>query len=242
MKIIIILSILVLALVFCYFQGYLDFAYFIFEYPLKFIRFIIQKIFIFFKTIIFINQLNKENAALFEQNYKLLAVNARLKETQLENNFLRQQLNLESDHGFKLVLATAISSGQEFFIDKNIENKPVILPEGILIGITKKNGRVKLITDPQSRINALIQETRSQGLVLGEHGLGLIMNLPIGEAEPKKGQTVITFGQMQEFPHGLLIGQIIDVSKNDNQVSQKARIQPLFNPKDLEKVFVVVGW
>ncbi len=245
-KLIIVLSFIFLILAFCYFQGYLDFLYSFFQYPLKFVHFIAQKLFIFFKTIIFINQLHQENIALFTQNKKLLGLNTKLKEVQRENNFLRQQLNLESEHDFKLALASVISSGQSFLIDKDIENKPVIVPASpaggpgnILIGKTEKNGRVKLITDPQSKINALIQETRVQGIVRGDHGLGLIMDLPVSEAEPEKGQMVITSNQTQEFPQGLLIGQIIEVSKNDNQIFQKIRIQPLFNPKDLEKVFVI---
>jgi len=241
-KLIIVLGFIFLILVFCYFQGYLDFLYSFFQYPLKFIHFIAQKLFIFFKTIIFINQLHQENIALFAQNQKLLGSNTKLNEVQRENIFLRQQLNLESEQDFKLALASVISSGQAFLIDKNIENKPVILPGGILIGLIEKNGRVKLITDPQSKINALIQETRVQGIVRGDHGLGLIMDLPVDEAEPEKGQMVITSNQAQEFPQGLLIGRITDVSKSDNQIFQKIRIQPLFNPKDLERVFVIVDF
>jgi len=238
-KLIVILGFIFLILVFCYFQGYLDFLYSFFQYPLKFIHFIAQNFFLFFKTIIFINQLHQENIALFAQNQKLLGLDIKTKEVQQENIFLRQQLNLEPKQSFKLTLASVISSGQVFLIDKDIENKPVILAGNILIGRTEKNGRVKLITDSQSKVNVLIQETRVQGIVRGDHGLGLIMDLPVSEAEPEKGQMVITSNQAQEFPQGLLIGQIIDVSKNDNQVFQKIRIQPLFNPKDLEKVFII---
>ncbi|MFH1392236.1 MAG: rod shape-determining protein MreC [bacterium] len=239
MKIVIILSAIILIFIFCYFQGYLNFFYSVLQYPLKLVYFTSQKISDLFQTIAFIGELHRENNALFEQNQRLFGLNASSKEVQRENDFLRQQLNLDSQQGFKLAMASVVSSGQSFFIDQQIENKPVILPGGILIGKTENNGLVKLITDPQSKINVMIQETRAQGVVRGDYGLGLIMDLPISEAMPEKGQLVITSGQNQEFPSGLLIGQIIDVSKNDNQISQKIRIQPLFNPRDLEKVFVI---
>lgn len=242
MKTIIILSLVVLTLIFCYFQGYLDFLYYFFQYPVRVMNIVAQKIANFFQVIAFINKLHQENVILFEQNQKLLGLNIRLKEVEKENDFLRQQLNLKSQQDFKFVLGSVISSGQSFFIDQKIENKPVILPGGILVGQTENNGRVKLITDPRSKINALIQETRSQGIVRGDYGLGLIMDLPITETALEKGQIVITSSRNKEFPSGLLIGQIIDISKNNNQGSQIIRIKPFFNPKNLEKVFVITSY
>jgi len=238
-KLIVILGVIFLMLAFCYFEGYLDFFYSLFQYPLQFTHFVAQKLFIFLKTVIFINQLHQENIALFEQNQKFLGLSVKLAETQRENNFLRQQLSLEPEEGLGLVLASVISSGQSFLINRDIESKPIILPGNILVGKTEKNGRVKLITDPRSKVNAMIQETRTQGIIRGDYGLGLIMELPMSEAELAKGQMVITSNQNQEFPQGLLIGRVIDVSKSDNQVFQKIRVQPLFNPKDLEKVFII---
>jgi cell shape-determining protein MreC len=95
-KLIAILGIIFFILAFCYLEGYLDFFYSFFQYPLQFVRFLAQKFFIFLKTIIFINQLHQENIALFEQNQKFLGLSVKLAEIQRENNLLRQQLSLES--------------------------------------------------------------------------------------------------------------------------------------------------
>jgi len=242
MKKFILLIALALILILFYSQGYLNFLYNIFRPILRFFYFIFNKIYQFFKTILFIYKLNKENKHLFQENQKLLARNARLQEIERENKLLREQLNLEFKKNFKLVLASVIGQGQSFLIDKDIVNKPVIISSGILIGKTEKHGKVKLTTNPQSKINAMIQETRVQGVVQGKHGLGLIMTLVPNEKEIKKGQIVITSGFAQEFPPGLVIGQIIDIQNNDNQTSQQVLIKPYFNQQDLEKVFVIIDY
>lgn len=222
MKIVIFLIVLSIILIILAWHGQIDIFYSFFKYPLKSISLVIPR----------------NNS--FQSEQKLLSLKTQLEETKRENILLRQQLDLKLRQNFKLILASVIGTGQAFLIDKNIENKPVII-NNILIGRTENHGKVKLITDPQSKVAALIQETRMKGIVHGEHGLGLIMLLAPQE-EVAKGQTVVTSGLNQEFPLGLVIGQIIDIQKNDNQTSQKARIQPFFNPKDLEKVFIITDY
>lgn len=242
MKIIIFFVVLSIVLIGAYYLNYLNFLYSFLKYPLQFFGFLKQKITGFLDIILFINKLRQENIALFEQNQKLMVFNKKAIEAQKENEFLRQQLELEQTKQFKLVPASVINKSQFFALDKDIADKPVIIANGILVGQTEKYGKVKLITSSQSTVNALIQETRIAGAVYGDHGLTLIMSLPLQELEIKKGQTVMTSGLEKKFPPGLLIGQIIDVSKNENQNLQNIRIQPFFNQKDLEKVFIIADY
>ena len=220
-KIVFLLVLLSLILILLYYYNYLDFFYIIFKYPLKLISAILPR-----------------NNSL-ELQQELIYAKSQIYNLQQENQILRDQLNLEPSQDFKLILAHVIGSGASFLIDKNIPDKPVII-NNILIGKTLDNGKVRLITSQDSHVQALIQESNIRGIVSGEYDLNLIMNLPLEEVNIKKGQIVIT-SESQGFPNGLVIGQILDITKNDNQTSQYARIQPLFNPKDLEKVFIIVS-
>lgn len=222
-KILILISILIsLIIIFLYYYNYLDFLYIIFKYPLRLISSILPR----------------NNSLKLQQ--ELIFAKSQIYNLKQENQILRDQLDLEPNQNFKLVLARVIGSGQVFLLDKNIQNKPVII-NNILIGKTLDNHKVKLITDSNSQVQAVIQETNIKGIVLGEYGLNLIMILPVEGIEIKKGQLVVTSGT-EDFPPGLVIGQIINVQKSDNQTSQRARIQPLFNPKDLEKVFIIADY
>jgi rod shape-determining protein MreC len=68
------------------------------------------------------------------------------------------------------------------------------------------------------------------------------MDLIPQDAEVRVGQKVITSGLNQEFPPGLLIGEIIEILKDDSQSFQQARLKIPFQIRDLEKVFIVVNY
>ncbi|PIR71721.1 MAG: hypothetical protein COU43_01005 [Candidatus Nealsonbacteria bacterium CG10_big_fil_rev_8_21_14_0_10_37_25] len=44
------------------------------------------------------------------------------------------------------------------------------------------------------------------------------------------------------FPPGLVVGEINQVKKSDPEPFQAAQIQPAFNIRDLEKLFIITEW
>ena len=44
------------------------------------------------------------------------------------------------------------------------------------------------------------------------------------------------------FPQGLLVGGIKEIVKSDLEPFQAAQIQPAFNIRDLEKLFIITEW
>lgn len=196
---------------------------------------------------------NRENISLKNENTELLGEVARLKEIVREDEFLRQQAGLPLPKNKELVLASVIGQdlfglNRYFLIDKGkddgIEEKSAVITAGnILVGRVVETldsfSKVRLLTDPGSRVNALLQDSEITGLVKSNHGLDLVIDLlPQGEAV-RENETVVTSGLAGLFPAGLLIGRIQMVVSSDTQISQIAKIKPAVDFANLKKVFVI---
>jgi rod shape-determining protein MreC len=200
-----------------------------------------------------VNELNQENIRLKQENQKLLAELSQLKEVAQENEFLRQQMALSVSEPRQLILANVVgqnisSFGRYISIDKGEkdgvrEKAAVIVSGNLLVGqivkVTNSFSKVQLITDANSRVNARLQESRITGLVKGDQGLNLVIDLLPQGKTIEQGEMVITSGLAGFFPAGLLIGQIQEIISSDVQISQKAKIKPAVDFSKLEKVFVI---
>ncbi len=200
-----------------------------------------------------INKFNQENIQLTKENKKLLSQLVQLKEAARENEFLRRQIGLVSEESPQLILADVIGQNLSNFekcllinrgAQDGLKEKAIVITAGnFLIGQVIELGnsfaKIQLITDPNSRVNALIQESGVTGLVKSGQGLNLTVDLiPQGEII-EEGQTVVTSGLAGVFPSGLLIGQINQVVLIDVRVFQEAKIKPAVDFKKLDKVFVI---
>ncbi|MBL7053212.1 MAG: rod shape-determining protein MreC [Candidatus Portnoybacteria bacterium] len=207
----------------------------------------------FFNFLFSMNSLDQENIELKQENIKLFGQVIQLEEVVRENEFLRQQMELEVLENNGLILAHIIgwdssNSGKSFLINKGKKNgvkeKAAIITSGnILVGqvieVFDSFSIIQSILDPNSRINALIQESGITGLIRGNQGLNLILDLLPQREEIKEDQVVITSGLAGIFPPGLLIGKIQKVFSLDVQMSQTAEIEPIVDFNNLEKVFVI---
>jgi rod shape-determining protein MreC len=131
-------------------------------------------------------------------------------------------LNRGSQHGVK--------SGQ-----------PVIVENGSLVGtirsVQDRSSLVQLITSPESKISATVQnEKKSPGILSGDFNLALYVDY-IPQFDPVTiGQIVATSGQDANIPSGLPIGTVKEVTGAGTSLFQRAVITPL---ADGEKVSVV---
>ena len=114
---------------------------------------------------------------------------------------------------------------------------------GRIVEVADSFAKVQSIIDSSSRVNALISAkdgSEITGLVKGDQGLNLIIDLlPQGETI-EQGQLIVTSGLTGLFPAGLLIGQIEKVISSDVQISQMAELKPAVDFENLRKVFIIV--
>lgn len=119
---------------------------------------------------------------------------------------------------------------------------PVVTPQGLVGRVTETGGhwaKVLLILDPSSSVNAVVQSTRATGVVQGDvNGNPSIKYVPQGAAI-KTGDIILTSGMGGNFPKRLVIGQVTDVRKNDNDMFQSATIQPTVDFPRLEFVMIL---
>jgi len=177
----------------------------------------------------------------------------RLKEAARENEILRQRLELSQSEKQKLAMAEVIGYnsllGQYFLIDKGSQDGlsvglAAVTANNFLIGYVAETGqnfsKVLLISDSNSLINAMTQDTRISGIVKGSHGLGLTMEMIPIDAQIAVGEMIITSGLNDAIPRGLIIGRIAEVAKKASDIWQRAIITSAVEFDKLEQVFILL--
>jgi len=105
---------------------------------------------------------------------------------------------------------------------------PVVTPEGV-IGITILTGpftsKIQLITDASSSIGAMIQSSRTSGILSGTgNGRCVLKFLPINVIV-QKGEAIVTSGQDGIFPEGLPVGRVVR-TVTESEFYRSAEVEP----------------
>ncbi len=202
-----------------------------------------------------IGEYKRANEDLQKQKLALEAENASLRDMAVENKDLRKQLELLPRGTYDLRSAVVIGrdvSGLGNWIHINQGSNAgiksgmaVIVEAGVLVGrvdeVFPLTSRVELLSHAESIINAVTLDTNAQGIVKGEHGLGVAYDMVLQSDQLKNGDTVVTSGLGQVIPKGLLIGTLQDVRLTDDKLFQRATIQPPVRFDRLRNVFVIKG-
>jgi rod shape-determining protein MreC len=197
-----------------------------------------------------------ENEELQQMVDQLIIENVRLREAEIENVTLREQLNFkQASPSFELLSAQVIGRDPTnlagyLIIDRGTEEgvavgMPVLTDRGLVGRVTETaphSAKVLLITDPSSAVNALIQESRATGVVQGRVGQGLTMRYIQQTEEIKPGDLVLTSGLGGNFPTRLIIGQVTGVTKKDVELFQEAEVRPSVDFGRLEMVMVLTSF
>jgi rod shape-determining protein MreC len=205
-------------------------------------------------TLATIKNLARDNATLNQRIDELSFENARLNQAKQENISLRRALSLTENSEFKLVAAEAQFLDPTGFARTITINKgetagvqtgqAVIVAPGLLVGkVTKSyasNAEVTLITDPGLTINGEVVDSGARGLVKGEHGLGLIFDLVTQNEVIKSGDQITTSGLGNDFPKGLLVGEIVGIRSSTSELFQKAFVSPAAELRNLKFLLVIV--
>ncbi len=200
-----------------------------------------------------VKSLVKENQGLKDKNEKFIVENAKVKELERENDILREQLAYVKMSPYNLIPAFIIAADPNNFSQIHTINRgtthgvkkdaPVLASDGILVGKIIEadftNAKIRIITDSQFSLIAEVQGSGADGVVRGEHGLGLIMEMIPRDKIVKKGDTIVTSGLDKNFPSKILIGEVEEVMNPENEIFQKVRIKSPINFKELESIYVI---
>ena len=193
-----------------------------------------------------------ENQRLRKELWEARAQNHQSRENQLTNERLRQLLDLQQEIQQPMIAAQVIGKDpspwfQTIMIDKGASDGvakglPVINPEGIVglvIESTAHYAKVMLITDPNSAVDAVVQDIRARGIIKGGAAGYCMFNYVLRKHNVVVGDLVISSGMDGVFPKGLPVGQVATIVKREAGIFQEVTITPRVDFERLEEVMVV---
>jgi len=123
-----------------------------------------------------------------------------------------------------------------------VQNMPVAKNEG-LVGRVFEVGegisKVILIDNPNSKIGAVVQRTREQGILIGI-GRGLCKLIYLSyDTGVKPGDIIIAAKLSSLSSKGILIGEVIKVLKDEHSLYTSAVVRPSSNLFKIEEVLCI---
>lgn len=202
-----------------------------------------------------IGDLQDENDRLRLENEELRNTVIGLEEDTVRLNELEELFNIEDIEGTQAPLpANIVHRDSSVFTDvisidrgssDGVQKGMVVLStKGTLIGtVTKVSGGqafVRLITDSQSEVRAETVESPAEGIVAGSPGRKLSLDLAQGDV--KVGDRLVTAGLGGNYPKGLPIGIISEVSGTSQDLFKKVEVEPLVRISTARTVLVLTSF
>lgn len=197
----------------------------------------------------------EENRHLADRLMVLEAENSKLIELASENERLKSLLNVAEVSALNGYIARVLAYDPTNWSKKitvnrgmndNIkEGMAVISGNGVvgqIVSVGLHTSQVLLLSDPSSGADAIIQRTRTRGVVEGTGGNFYRLQFVKSEEDVRLGDRVITSGLDGIYPKGLLLGVVSfvgDYEKGTLFRDLKVRTSIDFNK--LEDVLIVVG-
>lgn len=113
---------------------------------------------------------------------------------------------------------------------------------GRVIQVSATGAEVLLLNDATSRVNARLQTSREDGVLIGQLTGDLVMSFIPVEAQVQEGDLVLTSGLGQMLPADVLLGQVLSVSLAESELYQEARIRSFVDFDTLEIVQVIINF
>lgn len=192
----------------------------------------------------------QENKALKEQIGQLLSENANLRRQVSETKAQLLQQQKIDPKTYNLLPARPSGLTRYLKIDKGSVDgvklgQAVIFQDnfiGKVVEVSPKVSNIQLITDPDSKVAAFSQglEGAAKGVLLGQFGTESILDKILHEESIKIGDLVYSEGTEGYLPRGLILGKVVEVKGEENEVFKQAKVGSVFDIRDLELVFVII--
>ena len=111
---------------------------------------------------------------------------------------------------------------------------------GQIMAVSYHYAKVLLLTDRSSAIDALVQRTRTRGIVEGAAKAYCQFKYVVRKANIGVGDMVVSSGLDGVFPKGLRVGSVTETAKGPSGIFQEVSIRPFVDFERLEEVLVIV--
>jgi len=122
---------------------------------------------------------------------------------------------------------------------------PVVTQQGLIgriVAVTAVAARVQLITDPASTVNVRLEPSGAQAILQGQLTGEIFLDMIPQEAQVQAGDLVLTSGLGGGYPPNILIGQVTSIRSRDQDIFQRASIQPVADFSKINIVLVIVNF
>jgi rod shape-determining protein MreC len=197
----------------------------------------------------------RDNAALRAEAEQLRVQALQHAETERENVRLRLLLELRQRLPLSTLAGEVVGRESGGWVRALTVNRgrgsgiaqqtPVIVPEGLVgrvVQVRPGASVVQLINDPASTVGAVVQRTRTPGLVEGDAG-GLVRFKFMARdgAQVARGDYIVTSGLGSLFPKGLPVGRVVAIEDKGSALFHFAVVAPAVDFARVEEVLLLTG-
>ena len=175
------------------------------------------------------------------------------RELDLENIRLRDLLAFQRSLPNPAIAARIIAKDPSAWFNTVIIDKgaadglhkglPAVTSRGIagqVVEVSAHQSKLMLIIDRNSAVDALVQRTRSRGIVKGAERDECYLDYVMHEDDMRVGDGVVSSGFDGVYPKGLLIGTVAAINFQGSDFFKEVRVTPSVNFDTLEEVLVIL--
>lgn len=230
-----------------------------FMYPLHYIG--VKSITItkdFLTSIQYNKHLKRELARTKELLQEYKRTQYEFEEIKRENERLRRLVGIQSKLEYESIIAEVIAKSPQNFYKTLIVNRgkesgvrrwmPVIAYQdnvkcvvGKVIDVQRYSSRIQPLIEQSSYTGAMLKDSRYSGILVGQSPMSekCLIQYIDKKAEINYGDIIVTSGMGGVFPKGILIGEVVSVSKKRYGIFQEAQVQPTIDFGRLEEVYII---
>lgn len=190
--------------------------------------------------------MRSENTRLRQEVVRLRAWRGAAHKLAAENITFRGMLGYQGPPRHSFITARVIADGRGPFVKSVLVNAgarqgaakgQAVIASGSLVGRVTvagaRSARVLLLTDLNSRIPVIVEESRTRAILVGDNSPWPALRYLPEAAVVKPGQRIVTSGHGGILPPGLPVGRVVAASGGG------FRVQPLVNLDRLEYLQIV---
>lgn len=202
-----------------------------------------------------VDNIRAENDELKKEISELRLQLVDLAEYQQENERLRELLNSAEDYksNFEYVTTSVINRAQSSWYKTIVINggsadgfavdMPVVCAQGLvgrIINTSAHTAEVLLITDREGAVSAMVQNSRTVGVVEGDGETSELSMIHVPyDAEIENYQQLVTSGYGGVYPKGLLVGYINSIELKSDGLLLDIAVRSYVDFNRLEEVMVL---
>lgn len=188
------------------------------------------------------NKLLREELEFLEkQNYSYVVARIIAREPELNQKIVIINQGFEAGVrlGYPVTVAERIAGAEN---SNGLLSQLRAFLVGKIVKVNRYDAWVLLLTDNRSSVAAeLLNKKEVYGLVRGERGLSLGIDLiPLG-SDIKVDDIVVTSGLENMIPEGLIIGRVGEIESKPGEFFQRAKVKPLISFDNLKIVSVILS-